>query len=383
MANIRGLNMRLRTDEKGMVSIMVTMLFVMIAALVVVGFTQIASRNSRQALDRHLSAQAQYAAETAINDAQSKLIADNNAGATLQEQNNCSGAYTKNSGVIGAATDGVSYTCLLVKPDVTDLSYDNVTDNSLVFPLNASTGALGSLDITWRKSSSVTGNPNLANCPTSDQLPLVTDWQPSDCGYGMLRLELVPNEAASFSATSPAGTVCNGNFVCDTNARTMSLFAAPAPNSASVAPGAASVSYNGGSNRHANSSNVTQGIRVVPRCTNTEGCKISITGLGFQYAFARIRMSYVDASNVQVGYSNAATDSRTFVGAQVMVDATGKAQDVLRRVQVRLPLASSSTSVGQSSLSDYAIQTSGSICKKFSVAPGSPGIASEQSGCTN
>lgn len=383
MADIRGLNMRLRTDEKGMVSIMVTMLFVMIAALVVVGFTQIASRNSRQALDRQLSAQAQYAAETGINDAQSKLLTDYAADATLQEQNNCTGSYTKNGGIIGAAADGVSYTCLLVKPDVSDLSYDNVTDNSLVFPLNASTGALGSLDITWQKSSSVTGNPNLSGCPTGDQLPLVADWQPSDCGYGMLRLELVPNEAASFGATSPAGTVCDGNFVCDTNARTMSVFAAPAPNSASVAPGSTSVSYNGGDNRHANGTNVTQGVRVVPRCTNAEGCKISITGLGFQYAYARIRMSYVDASNVQVGYANAATDSRTFVGAQVMIDATGKAQDVLRRVQVRLPLASSSTSVGQSSLSDYAIQTSGSICKKFSIAPGSPGIASEQSGCPN
>lgn len=383
MTNIRGLNMRLRTDEKGMVSIMVTMLFVMIAALVVVGFTQIASRNSRQALDRQLSAQAQYAAETGINDAQSKLLTDYAAGATLQEQNDCTGSYTKNGGVIGAADDGVSYSCLLVDPDVASLSYDNVTDNSLVFPLNASTGALGALDVTWQKSSSVTGSPNLAGCPTGDELPLVTSWQPSSCGYGMLRLELVPNEAASFSATSPAGTVCSANFVCDTNTRTMSVFAAPAPNSASVPEGSASVAYSGGSNRHAGGSNVTQGIRVVPRCTDAEGCKISITGLGFQYAYARIRMSYVDASNVQVGYANAATDPRTFVGAQVMVDATGKAQDVLRRIQVRLPLASSSTSVGQSSLSDYAIQTSGSICKKFSVAPGSPGVASDQSGCTN
>lgn len=374
--------MQLRRDQGGMVSIMVTLMFVLIAALVVVGFTQLASRNSRQALDRQLSTQAQYAAETAINDAQSRLVDLYRSGAALPEQEDCTGTYTKNGGAI---SDGVSYTCLMVDATPEDVSYSNVSDNPIVFPLNSSTGSLGAVDVTWQKSAGITGTASVTGCPsgTADVLPLATNWPIADCSYGLMRIELIPNEAGTFAAAGAASTLCAGNFVCDMNSRVMTVYAVPSQNSGSVTQGQATVNYLGGANRHISSSNVTQGVRVVPRCTTADGCRITITGLGFQYAYARVSMMYADASNLQVGYTSGGTPGRTFTNSQVIVDATGKAQDVLHRLQVRLSLSGSSSTTGTGGLSDYAIQTSGSLCKKFAVAPGSPGLASDQSGCTN
>src|SRR5260370_723625 len=49
-----------------------------------------------------------------------------------------------------------------------------------------------------------------------------------------------------------------------------------------------------------------------------------------------------------------------------VIDATGKAQDVLRRVQVYVPLNGSS----QNQVSDFALESTDSICKRFSVMPG-------------
>lgn len=369
MRSIRGMkDMSIRTnDQSGMVSITVTLLFVLVSALVVIGFTQIAQRNSRQALDRQLSAQAQYAAETAINDAQSVLLQDYANGAALRDQTDCTGVYTKNGGVVD---QNVSYTCLMVNSRPSSLSYDNVSDGSIVFPLNTSDGSnLDTIEINWQKSSSAPSSQNLSGCPTGHTLPATVNWQPANCSYGLMRIELIPNTPAAMQSATSA------------NIATMSVLAAPTPSSGSAA--IPSVSYSGGHNRTIQNGDANQGIRVAPNCTNANGCTIRLNNLAFANAYVRIRMMYVDAANVRVGYSSATTDNRTFTGAQVVIDATGRAQDVLRRIQVRAPLAQSSGTTSDTSLSDYAIQTSGSLCKRFSVAPGSPGVANDEANCTN
>jgi len=53
----------------------------------------------------------------------------------------------------------------------------------------------------------------------------------------------------------------------------------------------------------------------------------------------------------------------SFTGAQVLIDVTGKAQDVLRRVQVRVPATGTSANL----TSDYAMQSTDSICKRFDI----------------
>ncbi|HET6924792.1 MAG TPA: pilus assembly PilX N-terminal domain-containing protein, partial [Candidatus Saccharimonadales bacterium] len=66
----------IRGDERGMVSIMVTLVMIIVITLIVIGFAQVVRRNQRETLDRQLSTQAYYAAETGINDAYKAMFID-------------------------------------------------------------------------------------------------------------------------------------------------------------------------------------------------------------------------------------------------------------------------------------------------------------------
>ena len=59
--------------ERGVVSIMVSIVLMAVMTLIVLGFSEIARRDQRQTLDRQLSNQAFYAAEIGVNDAQQAI----------------------------------------------------------------------------------------------------------------------------------------------------------------------------------------------------------------------------------------------------------------------------------------------------------------------
>jgi len=65
----------------------------------------------------------------------------------------------------------------------------------------------------------------------------------------------------------------------------------------------------------------------------------------------------VDGTNASGGIS--------FKDAQAIIDATGKAQDVLRRVQVTVPLQQYSSVIPEG-----AVQSTASVCKQFSTYSG-------------
>jgi hypothetical protein len=61
-------------------------------------------------------------------------------------------------------------------------------------------------------------------------------------------------------------------------------------------------------------------------------------------------------------------------GAQVQIDSTGKVNDVLRRIQVRVPVSKSYA------IPDYVIQTTDKICKLLQIVPDP--INTVDDGCT-
>src|SRR5688572_21036006 len=124
-----------RLKEKGLVSITVTMILMIVLSLIVLGFAQVARRNQRQALDQQLSTQAFYAAESAINDVRN-LVKAAGAGASVPAKTACpsgggGGFYNSlNSTVNGSI--GASYTCLLVNPAPSSLIYGSIGDRSTI-----------------------------------------------------------------------------------------------------------------------------------------------------------------------------------------------------------------------------------------------------------
>src|SRR3954464_6641054 len=64
--NMRAKNAKLNS-EAGMASFLIVMILMLVITLIVIGFAQVTRRNSREALDRQLSSQAFYAAESGVN----------------------------------------------------------------------------------------------------------------------------------------------------------------------------------------------------------------------------------------------------------------------------------------------------------------------------
>ena len=69
--------------------VLLTMILMIVVGLIVLGFAQISRRNQRQALDRQLSTQAFYAAETGVNDAANLIKTAVQAGTVVAAKPDC------------------------------------------------------------------------------------------------------------------------------------------------------------------------------------------------------------------------------------------------------------------------------------------------------
>ncbi len=324
-----------QTKEAGMVSIMVTLILMIVLSLIVLGFAQVANRNQRQSLDRQLSTQAFYAAETGINDVRN-LIATKGTPVPKPDCTNGSGAELAYYGAAGGlnnavnASQSVSYTCVMVDPTPDTLAYNDVGTTGTVVPVAAASGTIGRLKLSWQSKD---GTPTpLTGCPAS----VTKTFSPTGswtCGYGVLRFDLVPT-SGSLNIAALQNT-------------TMSSIVVPLSSGGSATYGY--IANTSGSN------DVLKGL-----CTNT-GCSLTITGLSSTQYYLRVSSTYKDAS-LQINIADAANNPLDFTGAQALIDSTGKAQDVLRRVQVHVPLATSGNQ-----LPDYAIESTDSVCKRFAV----------------
>jgi Tfp pilus assembly protein PilX len=295
--------------QAGMVAILVTMILMIVISLIVLGFAQISRRNQRQALDRQLSTQAFYAAETGVNDAADLIKTAVEAGTAVASKPDCTstggGFYTTLAPVIDG-TNKVQYTCLIVDPTPTSLAYSDVGTTSTIVPLTAVSGTISTIHLTWQsKDDSATP---ATGCPTDmTELPTTSAWT---CGYGVLRFDLVPTTGSlSFSGLQSS---------------TMTSFVIP------LSSGAATANPIGYSTGGANN-------RLGVICSSTN-CTLTINGLSQSQYYMRISSLYKDVS-LQINATNAAGGPVSLAGAQAVIDATGKARDVLRRIQVRVPRA--------------------------------------------
>ena len=334
----------LRTSERGMVSIMTTMVLMIIISLIVLGFAQISRRNQRESLDRQLSTQAFYAAESGINDVRELIKGAVNTGTEVPEKTGCTdtGAgnfYGSLNPDIDAAKN-VKYSCMLVDPSPTKLRYSNVGTTSVVVPMvNKNGNNFSEVKLEWQ--SKVAGSP-IAGCPntTNNVFSPTGSWS-ATCGFGVLRFDLVPAGSNSLTASS-------------LQTSTMTTFVVPMR--AGSAGAVSSVGYAAGTGNTNN--------RVGTICSAT-GCTFSITGLSQNAYYLRVTSLYRDVA-MQVSATEGGGAAVEMEGAQAVIDSTGKAQDVLRRIQVNVPLRATS----QNELSDYAIQSTDAICKRFSVMQG-------------
>lgn len=320
-------------DQTGLVSILVTLFLMLVLTLIVLGFAGIIRREQRQTLDRQLSTQAFYAAETGINDAVDVLKA--NAGSP-PAQTTCanSGQYAALHNSVLDASAGIEYTCLLVDPSPTSLVYDAVgTSSHKSIPINGNS-SIDTLSLSWQDTD---GGNSFSSCPNPPNLPTVSNWSPTNqCDAGLLRIDLVKTPTTGFSRSS-----LSSGF---------SAFLYPHSGS-----GATNITFASGSGANA-------GATFAVNCdtTLTYSCNANITGLSGQNYYLRVVSVY--KSNKLIVSAKSGGSTVTLSGAQAVVDSTGKGNDVLRRIAVRVNISGNADGVPIG-----AIESTGTICKRFTA----------------
>lgn len=323
----------IRKDQKGVVTIVIVILIMLLMSLIVLAMSRNANREQRQALDRQLNNQAFYAAESGIND----LLKGLGDPDLPVKDDDC------NSDFAGPLVAGsvVEVTCLLYNKEPDTLVYEGVSLNeSKVVPLQSADG-ISTLSVSFEADA--VANPDFSGCDSFDSgdLPPRTV---NNCDAGVLKVDIVRTDDPT-----------RDNLLEDT----FSLFIVPRD-----ANGASSYGYVRGQ----------QGSVVRANCSSDNTprkCKVNITSLGLgsdQRMYMNMRSIYTP-NTVELG-----SDTGSFKNAQVFVDSTGKANDVLKRIQARIPVHALSNSPHSS----FSLNSSTDICKLLQVRPGD----TEAGGCT-
>ncbi|MDB5170703.1 MAG: hypothetical protein JWO35_397 [Candidatus Saccharibacteria bacterium] len=328
-------------NERGFASIVVVLIMIVVLSLITIGFAQLARREQSNALDKQLANQAYYAAEAGINDVVSMI----KSGATLPNTpTTCLTPPTIKNETIGASANNVSYSCVLLNQKPDDLLFQNVGPGQGKYVSFTPSAALSSLTVQWKSNSG-----------KKDFKPLISKFAPVGVDPG--KWGNSPG-VIQFSLT-PLDTYRRSDLIMKTY--NVYLYPSAEAGSASYATYLTSTDLD------------NQAQIVAGNCSDAPNveynCSVTITGLpapGTQ-PYAAHFVNYYDASDVRVTGKSGGTPVK-FSDGQAIIDVTGKAKDVLKRIQVRVGLDSLQPGLEP----DYALQV-GSACKRISTQP-SPGL---------
>jgi hypothetical protein len=350
---------KVRNQQSGLVSLLVAMILMIVLSLMVLGFSQNTRREQRQSLDRQLFSQANYAAETGINDVAAYIKARQAAGSPIEEFDLCgsTGPIARNfiqsqrpSG--GNIVDGdTSYSCALLNPQPEELIWQNISlTESVAFPFNPSAGNT-EINIAWQDASAVAGS--YAGCsagagvPASGAFASQGSWA---CQAGALRIDITP-----INLVLPIDTVNRNGLINSTYNFVLYPVAGPASSTFDF-------------------TTLGHGGIVPTRCApgdTPRHCKIKLTNATANRYYIRIRPIY-RAANIFVTGS----PGINLRDAQATVDVTGKANDILKRLQVRLSI--NALESDDNSTIDYALQSIDTMCKRAAIIPGgSPPVVNQ------
>lgn len=323
-----------QNEQAGMVAIIVTMIMIFVITLIVIGFSQVTRRNQREALDSQLASQAYYAAETGVNDV-IKYAKNPTNLASMATNTGCNdGAVTPRA---IKSDNSVATTCIMVDPNPTSLLAGTINpsaDSVEWHVKNASSNPFSSLSFTWSPDPDAQGTGSCKTAANSYVTPAV--WNGNtirSCKFALLRVDLVP-----------AGTPLDAVSLTAAN---KTLFLKPSITTTTPTLGAPAA-YQAG-------------------CSPSGGvCTVRVNVSASEY-YMRVTSQYVAATSLVVkGYEGVTNTPAKFVDGQIVVDSTGRAQDQVKRIQVRVPFNKSSD------LPVFGLQSATTICKNLLINPAIP-----------
>ena len=349
---------RINNDQTGMVSLIVSMVLMVILSLIVIGFARTARYEQRQTLDRQLSAQAFYAAESGVNDAVTALNSGTPypgydvGGGTDGGTGNKTHCGTDQAGPFGPGSNIVDdqnghntrYTCLLITQNPTSLVYRPVGQDQAISADLRFAGPWGNevdhIDIEW---SALSPGPIFTPLPSHPRFPALGGWV-SD--VALLRMQMTNFDTPGFTQENYSRE--------NLNRSTFTAYLYPV--------------HTGPSNIDFDSSPAAQGeIADAKSCKSPveNVCSITIDNIDSTHVYLRLGSLYRDSQiTIRAFANNGSGQQMNIIGGQAVIDSTGQAQDVLRRIQVRLPI---NTKGGPM---NFAVQVVDGLCKNFAIGPG-------------
>ena len=242
------------------------------------------------------------------------------------------------AGDVSGETYDQAYTCLRINPAPGNYSADIARDQPLVIPLSVDTPA-DSLEISWQKKGvPVTETLNIDVLDAqSGNLYSLSSWNTNKNKPPMLRVQLIRGVDSAVNNTSvqflyPSNaTAADGNFAAGPKS--------PVPTACTSSGGLIDEKMTGDQKCRAT---LKDGSNQITGSQNY----LVITPI---YADAAVTLNLPEGSH--------------FVGIQNVIDSTGRANDVFRRVSARVDL------IPHPTYPNAALTLSGPLCKNFMVTP--------------
>jgi Tfp pilus assembly protein PilX len=343
-------------EEAAFVSIFSVLIIMTVLTLVLVGFSAITRQAGRRTLDNQLSTQAFYAAESGVNDAIRAIEANTSLQKTDCRTGGAPGDFTYDLDT----SLNVGYTCVLINSITPDIQYNSVpvsgNGSPKVFMLDSTGGAINTFSISWDGIGSGAGNTPVNGLAGSypDILNSAAGWAG---GLGVLRIDMVPVDTAANASAFNRDQLAQKSF-------TFYLVPYAGSGAYTVPPGYVA---NGSADQ----------IGVAPvRCpgnnTSAGACRVDMTlgnvfpvpgpNTATQY-IVRLQAVYNAVKVSMFNFKDSLGNTLLLENGQAIVDVTGKANDVFRRIQVRVPLAVNGVT------SPFGLETATAICKRLEVRP--------------
>ena len=346
----------LRDNQKGIMSIIVALVFIMILGLIVVSFGLASRSQNKQTVDNQLSTASYYAAQSGINE----ILKQISSNSYIADSTTC---QTSTISALIFTNNNSKITCIKVTESTASLLYNNV-DTSVSQISNISslytTAAvpalyLGAYDltITWNNHDDTSSN---TACPIALSRQSISAWKSSGCGAGILKLDLSvdPSQANSRNLLN---SYSENVFLYPT--KTAGLRSTDYRNTGNPAP----VSVLGS----------PSGLRdetATIHCSNANSSPFLLGAL-LPCTWLNLRSLYA-SQDVTITASTPGGSALAFKDSQISIDVTAVTSNVARRV---VETASVFTQVPNNT-SNFALQTESTICKLLQVRDSKGNITS-------
>lgn len=330
----------LNSDQRGAVSMITVIFIAIILTILTTSFIRLTINEQRESTDDDLTTRAYYAAESGVQDAITAIKAG-----TVTNGADCT-PETGNGELSASDNLDTAYTCQTIDESPSNYQAFLEEGESVFFRLESSSNDIQSLNIKWHiKGTGSDADGSDIALRASNDLPQQSAWGSGSDNYpAMLRTQIISAPNNNVSRNGPNGIASYVGYINPANTSTGTNVGTPSGLDRILnAPSPAASCSTG----------VIDGEYV---------CEVSINGFSdaANEYWLRIGALYT-STHIMVEALDSAGNAVAILNAQAVVDVTGRAGDVYRRVEERVSL------IPDSLWPDYAILTAEDLCKNFII----------------